>query len=92
VAVFIDGCFWHGCAQHSVSPKANADFWAGKIAGNKSRDTEQTEALEAFGWTVLRYWEHMATDEIVESVAELLPARIAPRQEALHESPESSVG
>jgi DNA mismatch endonuclease (patch repair protein) len=77
VAVFIDGCFWHGCAQHSVSPKANAEFWAAKIAGNKSRDTQQTHALETFGWSVLRYWEHMSTDDIVDDVAELLRTRAA---------------
>ncbi len=63
VAVFIDGCFFHGCPDHYVRPRTNADFWARKLATNVSRDRRQTVALEAQGWTVLRVWEH----EVFES-------------------------
>lgn len=58
VAVFIDGCFWHGCPIHGTSPKANSAWWAAKIATNRARDANVTAQLEAMGWTVMRLWEH----------------------------------
>ncbi|WP_331712170.1 DUF559 domain-containing protein [Agrococcus carbonis] len=58
MAVFIDGCFWHGCAKHFVPPKANADYWRLKIARNRERDADTSAILESDGWTVLRFWEH----------------------------------
>jgi DNA mismatch endonuclease (patch repair protein) len=57
VAVFIDGCFWHGC-RCSVSPKSNAEFWNNKISANKKRDRLVTKALKEEGWRVVRIWEH----------------------------------
>lgn len=58
VAVFCDGCFWHGCPDHSVSPKTNALFWKTKIGKNRARDERVAAALRAEGWTVIRFWEH----------------------------------
>jgi DNA mismatch endonuclease (patch repair protein) len=58
VAIFIDGCFWHGCPEHGTDPKNNARWWAAKLAGNRVRDEETTAHLRAAGWTVLRFWEH----------------------------------
>lgn len=58
VAVFIDGCFWHGCAQHGTSAKENASFWDAKIARNRARDAETNRQLAHAGWTVIRFWEH----------------------------------
>lgn len=58
VAVFLDGCFWHGCPEHHVAAKTNASWWAGKIEGNRSRDLDTTAQLGSRGWTVLRIWEH----------------------------------
>lgn len=58
LAVFIDGCFWHGCPQHGVRPKTNVDFWSRKLDGNIARDRRQTESLRLAGWTVVRLWEH----------------------------------
>ncbi|WP_446459459.1 very short patch repair endonuclease [Streptomyces nojiriensis] len=58
VAVFVDGCFWHGCPQHFVSPKTNPDYWREKIGGNVRRDRETDARLAAEGWLVLRFWEH----------------------------------
>jgi DNA mismatch endonuclease (patch repair protein) len=58
VAVFVDGCFWHGCPEHYVRPKSHVDFWASKIVENVLRDRRQTLALENRGWRVLRVWEH----------------------------------
>jgi DNA mismatch endonuclease, patch repair protein len=66
VAVFVDGCFWHGCPAHGVSPKSNSDFWRTKIGKNKARDKAVDLALKADGWTVLRFWEHDVADDVQE--------------------------
>ncbi len=58
LAVFVDGCFWHGCPKHATQPKGNASFWATKLAANKERDRKVNRALRAKGWKVLRIWEH----------------------------------
>ena len=58
VAVFIDGCFWHGCPEHGTKPTSNAEWWATKLAANVARDLDTTQWLESQGWTVLRFWEH----------------------------------
>ena len=58
VAVFIDGCFWHGCPAHSSTPRTNAVYWTAKIAANRARDTRASLLLSAAGWTVVRVWEH----------------------------------
>lgn len=71
VAVFIDGCFWHGCPLHGVAPKHNGDWWAAKLAKNYERDVETTALLERQGWAVLRFWEHeeLSTESVrVETV------------------------
>jgi DNA mismatch endonuclease (patch repair protein) len=58
VAVFIDGCFWHGCPEHGTWPKNNAEWWRRKIEANKARDADTEEQLNASGWLVVRAWEH----------------------------------
>jgi DNA mismatch endonuclease (patch repair protein) len=58
LAVFVDGCFWHGCRDHGTAPRTNNAYWAAKIEVNQSRDRAQTAALQAAGWTVIRVWEH----------------------------------
>ncbi|WKU02082.1 very short patch repair endonuclease [Micromonospora soli] len=63
LAVFVDGCFWHGCPQHATWPKANAAWWEAKILKNRERDQETTRQLEDAGWTVIRIWEHEPADE-----------------------------
>lgn len=57
-AVFVDGCFWHGCPKHATQPRTNANFWREKIAGNRARDRRVNRTLRADGWTVVRVWEH----------------------------------
>lgn len=57
VAIFVDGCFWHGCPRHYVRPRTRAEYWRKKLSANVTRDRKQTLALEASGWRVLRYWE-----------------------------------
>ncbi len=58
LAVFVDGCFWHGCTAHRTLPKGNAEFWEAKINGTRRRDEDQKHLLMKAGWTVLRIWEH----------------------------------
>ena len=57
VAVFVDGCFWHGCPRHATRPRQNRTFWDAKIARNQARDRKVSRALRAAGWSVLRVWE-----------------------------------
>lgn len=58
VAVFVDGCFWHGCPEHYVRPRSSTSFWSRKLRENLARDRRQTLDLEAANWTVCRFWEH----------------------------------
>ncbi len=58
VAVFVDGCFWHGCPRHGTMPVGNRAFWKAKLGRNTERDTQVTRALRKAGWKVLRIWEH----------------------------------
>ena len=58
VAVFVDGCFWHGCPQHFRRPQTRQKFWDAKITRNQARDAAVTKALRRKGWRVLRLWEH----------------------------------
>jgi len=57
VAVFVDGCFWHGCPKHARIPKTRVVFWSTKLEGNAARDSKVSRELRARGWTVLRVWE-----------------------------------
>ena len=61
LAVFVDGCFWHGCPRHFIKPRNNAAFWRRKIAANRARDRLVNRTLRAMDWTVLRIWEHELT-------------------------------
>ncbi|WP_436980044.1 very short patch repair endonuclease [Streptomyces sp. enrichment culture] len=70
VAVFLDGCFWHGCPTHATSPRANADWWRAKLEKNVARDNETTAHLRASGWTVLRFWEHEPPEACAEAIAD----------------------
>lgn len=58
IAVFIDGCFWHGCSQHLRLPSTNIDYWQTKIEKNMSRDKTTNRALKKNGWRIFRFWEH----------------------------------
>jgi DNA mismatch endonuclease, patch repair protein len=74
LAVFIDGCFWHGCEEHGTRPRSNAVYWSEKLSRNRRRDAEQTQALEAAGWRVVRIWEHVPPGEacdLIEAELEL---------------------
>ncbi|QVJ01861.1 very short patch repair endonuclease [Nocardiopsis eucommiae] len=68
VAVFVDGCYWHGCPEHHRPAKRRAEFWRDKIEGNQARDTDTNEKLRAQGWTVVRVWEHETPETALERV------------------------
>ncbi|MEU3434500.1 very short patch repair endonuclease [Streptomyces sp. NPDC006863] len=68
VAVFIDGCYWHGCPEHYVSPKTNPGYWSEKVARNVASDRDTDERLSAAGWLVLRFWEHQSSDACALSI------------------------
>lgn len=72
IAVFLDGCFWHGCPTHHVPPKSNMDYWIPKIRTNMERDLFVNDQLTSHGWTVLRYWSHEGIDDIVASIAAIV--------------------
>ncbi|MFZ0827957.1 MAG: very short patch repair endonuclease [Verrucomicrobiia bacterium] len=58
LAVFVDGCFWHGCPKHCKTPAGNRAFWKKKLAANKARDRRVNRVLHKDGWRVVRIWEH----------------------------------
>jgi DNA mismatch endonuclease (patch repair protein) len=58
LAVFVDGCFWHGCPKHATKPVTNRAFWRNKFTRNKTRDRIVNRTLRRLGWTVLRIWQH----------------------------------
>jgi len=68
LAIFVDGCFWHGCEQHAVLPKSNRAFWAEKLAGNQRRDQRNDAALAALGWTVRHVWEHEDPEAVAAEI------------------------
>ncbi|QCW52527.1 DNA mismatch endonuclease Vsr [Nocardioides dongxiaopingii] len=72
VAVFVDGCFWHGCPEHGTQPRTNSDYWSSKIGRNVARDRDTDAVLGEAGWRVLRFWEHddprAASAEVVQAV------------------------
>ncbi len=75
VAVFFDGCFWHGCPLHATFPKSNQSYWLPKLAENKERDKRQTEKLRTAGWTVIRLWEHeclLITQKMARRIAQVV--------------------
>jgi DNA mismatch endonuclease, patch repair protein len=75
VAVFLDGCYWHGCPQHGEQPRANADYWKAKIDRNRRRDRRVDAVLRGAGWTVFRVWEHEDPLGVAPQIRELVRAR-----------------
>lgn len=75
VAVFVDGCFWHGCPEHCRMPSSNAAYWQAKIERNRARDERVDQALREAGWAVVRVWEHEPPAEAAARVAALVRRR-----------------
>ncbi|WP_115668553.1 very short patch repair endonuclease [Ciceribacter selenitireducens] len=80
VAVFIDGCFWHGCPIHASWPKNNAEYWRSKIETNRARDADTDQRLGEAGWEVIRVWEHENPSEASMRIAKRIAARKASRK------------
>lgn len=77
IAVFIDGCFWHGCPDHFNQPQTNADFWKTKIEKNIARDRLVDQELSRMGWKVFRCWEHDVKNDnnldlVVKTITDLV--------------------
>ena len=75
IAVFVDGCFWHRCPEHGVTPKSNRDWWKAKLDGNVARDRRNDLALTGLGWLPFRIWEHEDPVEAALRVEELWRTR-----------------
>lgn len=75
VAVFVDGCFWHGCPHHATTPKANREWWEQKLAANVARDRDTDRALHDAGWAVIRVWEHEDAARAADLVEQVLVSR-----------------
>ena len=74
VAVFCDGCWWHGCPEHRTWPRANAEWWEEKIDANQRRDRDTNVRLTEAGWTVVRVWEHEDPVEAADRIEAIVRA------------------
>lgn len=77
VAVFVDGCFWHGCPEHGTWPRANKQFWRSKILANKERDADTNRQLIERGWLVIRVWEHEGASAAAARITRRVRSRLS---------------
>ncbi|WP_175983514.1 very short patch repair endonuclease [Burkholderia vietnamiensis] len=84
IAIFVDGCFWHGCPEHATWPKRNTELWRQKIETNRLRDADTNERLRSIGWTVLRFWSHESPDDSARVVADMVAMIDLKRRAASH--------
>jgi DNA mismatch endonuclease (patch repair protein) len=82
VAVFVDGCFWHGCPEHYRPAKRNTEFWATKIDGNIARDADTDARLKLAGWRVVRVWEHEQPAVVAAQIRAVVHGDTASRSKA----------
>lgn len=82
IAVFVDGCFWHGCPLHASWPKVNAEFWRAKIETNRARDADTDRRLHEFGWEVVRIWAHESPIDAARHVSSIVENRKHKKQTA----------
>ena len=76
VAVFVDGCFWHGCPEHGTWPISNSEFWRSKILRNRERDRETEAMLTKVGWVAVRVWEHEDPDRAALTIRDAVHRRV----------------
>ena len=76
VAVFVDGCYWHGCPLHATQSKTNAEWWRSKIDANRQRDADTNRALIERGWFVIRIWEHQSPVEAAAEIERAVARRV----------------
>jgi DNA mismatch endonuclease, patch repair protein len=72
IAVFVDGCFWHGCPIHATWPKTNAEFWRLKITANRERDADTDRRLRELEWEVIRIWAHEDPFDAAQRVSTMI--------------------
>jgi DNA mismatch endonuclease (patch repair protein) len=77
VAVFLDGCFWHGCPRHHTVAATNAKFWSDKVQANRTRDQDTDRRLAEAGWASVRVWEHEDPVEAADLIRAVLARRRA---------------
>lgn len=75
VAVFVDGCYWHGCPEHYTPPRTNSGYWSAKVGANVRRDRDTDARLVEAGWTVVRLWEHEDPTAALAVVVQALDPR-----------------
>jgi DNA mismatch endonuclease (patch repair protein) len=75
VAIFVDGCFWHGCPLHRTLPKSNTEWWKAKLEENIRRDNDTNARLGEAGWLVLRFWEHEDAEQVAQDIQHRLRER-----------------
>lgn len=75
VAVFVDGCFWHGCPSHNHQIATNTAYWSAKIVRNQQRDVRVNQLLEAAGWIPIRIWEHESPQQAALYIASVIRKR-----------------
>jgi DNA mismatch endonuclease (patch repair protein) len=75
LAVFVDGCFWHGCPDHGNRPRQNSRYWDAKLARNQDRDRRYDDMLKSGGWTVIRFWEHERPEEAAQTILRILTSQ-----------------
>jgi DNA mismatch endonuclease (patch repair protein) len=75
MAVFVDGCFWHGCPEHGVLPKNNGEWWREKLSANSDRDRRKDDGLLEIGWLPVHLWEHEPVEAMVARVVDLWQER-----------------
>jgi DNA mismatch endonuclease (patch repair protein) len=75
VAVYVHGCFWHGCPEHASWPTNNAHWWREKIEANRARDRDTVGRLEQAGWAAIEVWEHEQPDDAAQLIAEIVRCR-----------------
>lgn len=83
VAVFCDGCFWHGCPDHYKPPRRNSDYWHPKIERNIQRDRETDGLLLAAGWIPLRFWEHEDPLNVAQRIVEIVRPLLTEHRSAI---------
>lgn len=77
VAVYVDGCYWHGCPVHATLPKANRTWWIAKLEANFRRDRDTDTRVHDAGWAVVRVWEHEAVVEAADRVQTVVRSRLS---------------
>jgi len=77
VAVFVDGCFWHGCPEHGTYPKNNAEWWRTKLDRNRARDVDTDLKCRSADWEVVRVWEHERAGDAADRVERIVRTRVA---------------